>query len=384
MLSLSSSKDCGSGCPLIGYLGAKFGIKTVITCGSFMSSIAVFLCFFAENIIAITILWGLIFGFCFGLGCVLVPQVMKNHFSNHLDKAIGLTIAGECVIYLPLTLLTEYSLKTYDYSGTFLMLSGALMHTLPVCLVLSILDQPRSNSLRTVESADSLNEHETKLNQNSFEEHSVPLPSEVPNESVVSAVSGLKLFIDPVFFVIMLTQSLLLYVNIAILTIFVDISRDHGVLTEDEVYPLIGFAVADAIGRIFLGLVTDGGYLSKMNFSALCFAAVGFLIIAFVWIKGFAMVMFFSLSCGLFNGGLFMIGPSMCMHYVENKYYSFAIASRYFLYAPLSFTQAPFIGYFRDTLQSYDGLLYILIGVCFLSAILSLLTPTIIKCRDKR
>ncbi|GFY57329.1 uncharacterized protein TNIN_319661 [Trichonephila inaurata madagascariensis] len=48
--------------PLIGYLGAKFGIKTVITCGSFMSSIAVFLCFFAENIIAITILWGLIFG----------------------------------------------------------------------------------------------------------------------------------------------------------------------------------------------------------------------------------------------------------------------------------------------------------------------------------
>ncbi|GFQ71337.1 uncharacterized protein TNCT_142231 [Trichonephila clavata] len=245
------------------------------------------------------------------------------------------------------------------------MLSGALLHTLPVCLILRILDQPRSSSLQTVETADCLNEHETKLNQNSFEEHSISQPSEVSGQKVASTLSGFKLLLDPVFFVIMFTQSLLLYVNVAILTIFVDISRDHGVSTENEVYPLIGFSVADAIGRVFLGSVTDGGYLTKMNFSALCFAAIGLLITVFVWIKGFAMVMFFSLFCGLFNGGLFMIGPSMCMHYVEDKYYSFAIASRYFLYAPLSFTQAPFIGYFRDTLQSYDGLLYILIGICY-------------------
>ncbi|GFS65025.1 uncharacterized protein NPIL_259991 [Nephila pilipes] len=86
--------------PLIGFIGTKFGVKTAILCGSCMSSIALFLCFFAENITTITILWGLVYGFTFGLGCGLVPQVMQTHFSSHMDKAIGLTLADHTCMFV--------------------------------------------------------------------------------------------------------------------------------------------------------------------------------------------------------------------------------------------------------------------------------------------
>ncbi|CAL1292775.1 unnamed protein product [Larinioides sclopetarius] len=48
--------------PLIGYLGDKFGLKTVIILGCLLSSVVVGGCFFAEDIVTITILWGVAFG----------------------------------------------------------------------------------------------------------------------------------------------------------------------------------------------------------------------------------------------------------------------------------------------------------------------------------
>ncbi|XP_055953694.1 uncharacterized protein LOC129989284 isoform X4 [Argiope bruennichi] len=48
--------------PVIGFLGSIFGLKKIILFGSFLSSAAIGACFFAEDMVTITILWGVAFG----------------------------------------------------------------------------------------------------------------------------------------------------------------------------------------------------------------------------------------------------------------------------------------------------------------------------------
>ncbi|XP_055953688.1 monocarboxylate transporter 2-like isoform X1 [Argiope bruennichi] len=122
--------------PVIGFLGSIFGLKKIILFGSFLSSAAIGACFFAEDMVTITILWGVAFGFSFGLGVSFLPQVLSMHFSKHLDKSIGIIVGGECIVSFFLTLLTDYSLKSYGLSGTFLILSCVVLHSVPAAMLI--------------------------------------------------------------------------------------------------------------------------------------------------------------------------------------------------------------------------------------------------------
>lgn len=48
--------------PLIGIAGKKYGLKLTTIFGGVMSFVGIGACFFAEDIVAITILWGCIYG----------------------------------------------------------------------------------------------------------------------------------------------------------------------------------------------------------------------------------------------------------------------------------------------------------------------------------
>ncbi|GBN28041.1 hypothetical protein AVEN_83701-1, partial [Araneus ventricosus] len=386
--------------PLIGYLGGKFGLKNVIILGCLLSSIAVGGCFFAEDIVTITILWGVAFGFSFGLGVALLPQVLSLHFSSHLDKAVGVNVGGECIASFLLTLLTEFLLKTYGLSGTFLILSGVVLHSIPAAMLIQIPNQKTGQNEESSNESDlksdlvDQNEKsvlfsgklELKTNRHEFNGNKVSATTSSAKQKLdpKSSLYGFRVFLNPTYILILLTQSTMMYIFTSTNTILVDVSRDHDVSISDAVYVLIGFQVADAVGRFTLGFVTDRGYLSKANFSAVCFVAIGLLLVAFIWIRGFAGMMIFVLGLGVFIGGLKMISASFVMQYVEKDCFSIAIASRFLLYPPISFTQAPLIGFFRDKLQTYNGLFCILIAICCVNSIVSLMVPSMERCRQKR
>lgn len=48
--------------PLVGYLGFKFGVRTVSAFGALIGAVAVGACFFAESITLVTYLYGVFFG----------------------------------------------------------------------------------------------------------------------------------------------------------------------------------------------------------------------------------------------------------------------------------------------------------------------------------
>ncbi|GBL99034.1 hypothetical protein AVEN_227539-1 [Araneus ventricosus] len=369
--------------PLVGILVKKFGIRAVAISGCLLSSFAVGGCFFAEDIVTVAILWGVLYAIGFGLGTLSVPHYLSLHFSKHLDKANGFAYAGDSVGYFLLSFITEHSLVMYGLSGTFLIISCMMLHSVAAAFLIKI---PKESCHKTGLDSSTEKGESQEIPSHLKEVSSPPAPnySTVETAQQKSEINTFRVFLDPVYILIVIIQCTMLYNHSTTYTILIDVSRDHGVSVDHEVYLFLVVSVADLFGRLFLGSITDAGYLTKLNFSALSFASLGLLYASIIWIKGSAMMMVFGFFFGLLLGGLHTVNVGIVSFYIDKEYHSIAVPSRLILYPPASFTQAPLIGYFRDTLRSYDGLFYTLIGICCMSSLICLLIPHIVVWRKRR
>ncbi|GFU21476.1 monocarboxylate transporter 9 [Nephila pilipes] len=124
--------------PFVGYLGTKWGIRKVTLIGCILSPIAVGACFFADSIFSFTLLWGLAFGVSFGLETSLLNVILNEHFIKHRVKANGLNISGASLGTLLLSPLIENAVEIYGLSGTFLIIAGLMLNSIPATFVMLI------------------------------------------------------------------------------------------------------------------------------------------------------------------------------------------------------------------------------------------------------
>ncbi|GFT92439.1 uncharacterized protein NPIL_525821 [Nephila pilipes] len=122
--------------PVVGILGQKYGVQVVIVCGSIMATISSALCFFAKDIGWITILWGGLSGIGTALTTVLVQVVIGQYFKKYRTTAAGMGFSGGCVGSFLFPALMEWLLNNYGIGGTFLIISGIIMHTIPAAMIL--------------------------------------------------------------------------------------------------------------------------------------------------------------------------------------------------------------------------------------------------------
>ncbi|GIX67616.1 monocarboxylate transporter 12-B [Caerostris extrusa] len=122
--------------PLVGYLGHKLGVRLVTTFGCALAAVGVGACFFAENITAVTALWGAVFGLGFGLGNILLPIKINQYFDKYRATASGISFSGACLGSFILPPVVEFLMNVYGLSGTFLILAGLVLNCVPAALLL--------------------------------------------------------------------------------------------------------------------------------------------------------------------------------------------------------------------------------------------------------
>ncbi|CAL1273196.1 unnamed protein product [Larinioides sclopetarius] len=122
--------------PVVGILGQKYGIQVVIISGAFMSTISAALCFFADDIGWITLLWGGLGGIGTALTTVLGQVVIGQYFKKYRTTAIGMGFSGGCVGSFLFPTLMEWLLYNCGIEGTFLIISGIIMHCIPASMIL--------------------------------------------------------------------------------------------------------------------------------------------------------------------------------------------------------------------------------------------------------
>ncbi|XP_055951437.1 uncharacterized protein LOC129987486 isoform X1 [Argiope bruennichi] len=574
--------------PLVGYLSTKFGIYTVTMLGGLIAFVGIGGCFFAEDIVVVILCWGVVFGFGFGMGSVLIPEILNQHFDKYVSNANGIAFGGECIAGFVLPIFLKFSFNTYGTSGTFLILSGLMLNSIPVTLLLKHFSHcqapeqhqrtqsqehstgenglhcsinganndsfeiedcdmplvttallakkesyPKSSEIKEFPSVErfsimgkdeinksNFNVKNSNFNRNIYldvsKEHLLPdlkmrtnkrncpvnrynakvykklniqtrksdcqdskastskdiifhsypgkqrkcsyafyskinipnhsktenqyasmkyygsldreiqkfgnlseelsslpeLPITSTNEkssdnlykhsikvtlpnistSYLTASSPeqtspsnpFKIFLDPVFCVILLTQSTMLYNVTLVWTVIVDFSRDSGLSSREEIYVLIFFSVLDMIGRLGLGWFTDAGCVSNSTFSGVCCFGMGISVGALVFFREVAAIGSSMSLFGLCLGGFLIVCPGVVNDHIQPDMRGMALASRLFLFAPMSLSQSPLIGYFREKLGSYNSIFIIVAVLCIFSCFMSLLTPYAEKFRERR
>nr|XP_042900422.1 uncharacterized protein LOC107436449 [Parasteatoda tepidariorum] len=195
----------------------------------------------------------------------------------------------------------------------------------------------------------------------------------VDQSSKKNSRSSVNVLWNPTFLLIATVTSAHFYVQYMYWTIIVDIGRDKGSEKHQEIYLVMALSLFDMLGRLSLGFITDSGFISSINFCAFCFACMGLLCLAMVFVSDFQATLVVTSILGATIGGNTTGLPGIVTAFFEKEKRSMAMASRLIMYAPMSFTMSPLIGYFRGTLGSYDGLLYVLMSLCTLCVFLLLM-----------
>ncbi|KAG8174919.1 hypothetical protein JTE90_020198, partial [Oedothorax gibbosus] len=475
--------------PFIGFIGNKFGLRCTTVFGCLLSSVSLAACFLVKDIISFTILWGIAFGIGFGLSTLLIPKILQIYFTKSFNLVQGIFLSGGSTGSFVFPGVGEYLLLTYGTSGTFLILSGFVLHSIPLAMLLECPERTpkleshledkekgdifemtkdittlgvencpkyacRSNSedvysekhyrcedakngvfdvsrlpnsnfnedysrnqvyrLDSTESVISqlknaengqdflykgnehLAEHEIQKkvlskdnNPDSMENVNSSVgkshkyhAKNLPQDSFNFISRNIKVFVDPAYILICISLSFTVIPVAVLQTIMVDAWRDKGI--SEDVTILMTFAISDLVGRLGFGYLSDLKCTSPLNIYALTSGVCGLLLIGFTWLKGFyATVVFFAVVVVLM-GGIIVTPSGVLRDYIEKENLTVAFSSQYFLFGLLTLSQPSVIGYFRETLQSYDGLFYFLGSVCIFGTVIARCVPEAARYRDKR
>ncbi|GFU31300.1 uncharacterized protein TNCV_8571 [Trichonephila clavipes] len=149
--------------PLTGYLGNKFGLRSITVFGCIASAFGIGLCFFAEDILAVTIFWGCLYGLGFGFGTSLLPAIVSLYFKENLTKASGLAYVGSSFGAALIPPFVEIVLKTYGLSGTFLILGALTLNGAAVAVLLKIPDPEITKRVVEATKTDKLESYKSSM-----------------------------------------------------------------------------------------------------------------------------------------------------------------------------------------------------------------------------
>ncbi|GIX95145.1 uncharacterized protein CDAR_178921 [Caerostris darwini] len=122
--------------PVVGILGQKYGVQGVIISGGILTTFSTTLCFFASDIKWITILFGGFSGIGAALTTAIIQVVIGQYFKKYRTTATGMGFSGGCVGSFLFPALIEWLLNNYGIEGTFLIMSGIIMHCIPAAMIL--------------------------------------------------------------------------------------------------------------------------------------------------------------------------------------------------------------------------------------------------------
>ncbi|KAG8190877.1 hypothetical protein JTE90_010302 [Oedothorax gibbosus] len=191
--------------------------------------------------------------------------------------------------------------------------------------------------------------------------------------------SWFQMYSHPMFMVITTTMSLHTFVVVCMITIIEDFAKDMHV-PENKVYTvLMALSIADLLGSLTLGVVTDRKFMSGCSFVAVCFLGASACIVAISRCRTLSSLLVLISCYGMFETGVIITLPLLITQFVEEKRQAIALAASNILSSPTVLLVPLVIGYFRDRGGCYSGVFYILALTSFTSSIVWMVAPYLIN-----
>ncbi|XP_055933760.1 monocarboxylate transporter 12-like isoform X1 [Argiope bruennichi] len=426
------------GGPVVGALGQRFGPRNVTLAGGVLSSVGMLLCAFAPNIIWITILCGGVHGFGVSMASTLGLIMVTQWFMKHKATGTGLAFSGSCFGSLILPFLIEKMLENFGLFGCFILTGGLILNVLPAALLMkepswmqkstkktvqvvdtsgspsrngledcselqnsSIIfrnkskNQPTDSVLNSTDGINNLSFSSStmdvrcdNINQTeetkSCEEKTSPIPPKA--EDMQQQTSLLKAILiiscDPMFYMISISLATYAMVLDPVYIVLVDFMMDKGMTEKISKYFISAFSIGDLVGRLSFGWITDRKLMTVKTFMMMMQISHGVCYLLLAVFYDFYVLLFIVTLFGLITGASLVMIPILVQIYLPSVQ-SLAIGCIAFA-TGTPVLMVPFlIGYFRDEIGSYDGMVYAVGGVEVFIGSLWIFEPLLLKLRTK-
>ncbi|XP_075739931.1 uncharacterized protein LOC119179588 isoform X4 [Rhipicephalus microplus] len=198
------------------------------------------------------------------------------------------------------------------------------------------------------------------------------MKDEAPTTSTLLLQNVLQVLKNPRFYFHVLSYVSRGFFFECFMTVALDFAQDAGVARADSVYVLTFYAVADAIGRLFVPYLSDYGLISNCGLLTISYLALCLLQQAAPYVAGKYDVWALSCALGLPSGYIIVGVPQILSTEIGPKNFPIAYGFMTTATAIGSFLRPLLIGFFRDNYGSYNGLFRLIGGMLGLSFVFNL------------
>nr|XP_042909751.1 monocarboxylate transporter 12-like [Parasteatoda tepidariorum] len=185
---------------------------------------------------------------------------------------------------------------------------------------------------------------------------------------------------NPMFLIIASNYSIFFLSYMTYLIVIVDYSLDLGIDRTDCVFLVSTFSIADLIGRVGSGWITDSGIMKRKHLMMGNMILVGGLLAATSFTTTYIAVTAISVCTGLVVGINLILFYALLEEYLGIRQLPMAIGLMNFSIGVISLVTPLLTGYFRDTMGSYDHLFHLLGGASIFCGLLWILEPLSSRC----
>ncbi|XP_055933609.1 monocarboxylate transporter 5-like [Argiope bruennichi] len=207
------------------------------------------------------------------------------------------------------------------------------------------------------------------------------MPDDVRQET--SILKAIRILIcDPIFYMISLSLAAMAMILDPVFIILVDFMLDKGFTEKVAKYFISALAIGDLIGRLSFGWVTDKKFLTVRTYMMLMQMLQGTCFMLLPIFDGFYVLMFMVTLFGAITGAALVMIPILVQTYLKSVQ-SLAMGFISFITGMATLTVPYLIGYFRDEIGSYNGVIYVSGGITITVAFLWFSEPLLLKWRIK-
>lgn len=357
---------------LAGPLAHRFTTRPVILLGSIISAGGVMLAYFATNMWSLHLTLGIVHGFGSGIVYAMNPVLISEHFVKYQTMATGVCFAGSTLGSFVFPKLIEKLIAWYGFQEAMLIFGAVILNAAAFSLFLR---QPHwlkrcgtsVESLITVDSTD--------------EKSSAQLPYVIPvgrdtdskdpeakarlDQAVVvvhehrrniSLLCGLDVLQIPMLYLVMFSSVAFNLGYDCYNSLLVDFAVDRGIAQSSAVTMTSVSSLADLVGRLGLPVLADRQLLTRRTLMAMVLALVGLMYVIMPQCSGYGSLFALAAAVAFLLGSGVVLFPVILVDCVGLERIAVATGLLTALSATFSFAKPSLIGYFRDTLGSYDFL----------------------------
>lgn len=357
---------CG---PLGGYLLSKTkSWRIIVFVGSSLITVSHLLAAYFDSLAGQIISIGIMSGV--GLSFVTISsfQINNAYFVHYRSRAFGLGLTGAVVGTFYISPICQYVLDNSSINNCYLTLGLILLPNVPLSLML----KPKNRKMddRAI----------CPMKSKQLQTISRRLDEMKKIEKQLTVWQGLKKVLsEPMFHLIWPLQMLFCWLNFVYGMIIVDFGKDRGLDDEQATQLIPIWAFGQLAGRIGLGALVDMKFVSNRSFTVISFALIS---LATWSLNGLGdenyeqiilSALIFILS--MFIATLYILFNNLIVIYMDESITSLSIGVSSFAGSFFLLPRANVIGYYRDTVGSYDSMLNMFAYISMAASIVWLLIP---------